>query len=176
MERVGFIIGVIEMGTAKLDGLCSWSPVGQRPHVLLASDKMSFARRQMDAAHEMAHGILHKNVTPEEFEKDLKTIESQAFRLASAFLMPSNTYPIEVRVPSLANLTQQKERWRVSIKAQIKRYADLELIPDEFATHLYKLYSAKGWSRGEPYDNVWTFATSCSISTMTLRMIKADRC
>lgn len=155
MERVGVVVGVIEMGTAKLDGLCSWSPTDGRPHVLLASDKMSFARRQMDAAHELAHALLHQNVTGEDLKRDLKFIETQAFRLASAFLLPSTTYPIEVRAPSLASLVVSKERWRVSIKAQIKRLSDLEVIPPEFSTHLYKLYSAKGWSREEPLDRQW---------------------
>lgn len=155
LERVGFVVGSIEMGTAKLDGLCSWSPVDGRPHILLANDKMSFPRRQMDAAHEMAHALLHRGVTKEEFARDLKFIEAQAFRLASAFLMPSTSYPIEVRSPSLASLLTLKERWRVSIKAQIRRLADLEVIPPEFATHLYKLYSAKGWSREEPLDRQW---------------------
>lgn len=155
LERVGFVVGSIEMGTAKLDGLCSWSPVDGRPHILLANDKMSFPRRQMDAAHEMAHALLHRGVTSDEFARDLKFIETQAFRLASAFLMPSTSYPIEVRTPSLASLLTLKERWRVSIKAQIRRLADLEVIPPEFATHLYKLYSAKGWSREEPLDRQW---------------------
>ncbi len=155
MERVGFIVSAIEMGTTKLDGLCSWSSIDKRPHILLATDKMSFFRRQMDAAHEMAHGILHKNVTSEEFEKDLKFIEAQAFRLASAFLLPSTTYPVETRTPSLASLVTLKERWHVSIKAQIRRLVDLEVIDPEFSVHLYKLYSAKGWSREEPLDRQW---------------------
>lgn len=155
MERVGFVLGSIEMGTAKLDGLCSWSPIDGRPHVLLATDKMSFARRQMDAAHEMAHGILHRNVAPDELKHNLKLIEMQAFRLASAFLLPSTTYSIEVRSLSLAGLIKLKERWRVSVKAQIKRLSDLDIIQSDFATHLYKLYSAKGWSREEPLDRQW---------------------
>ncbi len=155
LERVGIVVGAIEMGTVKLDGLCSWSPIDDRPHILLASDKMSFSRRQMDAAHEMAHAILHRDVTDEEFKKHLKLIEAQAFRLGSAFLMPSTTYPIEMRFPSLATMVAAKERWRVSIKAQIKRLADLDAIPSDFATHLYKLYSAKGWSREEPFDRQW---------------------
>lgn len=83
-------------------------------------------------------------------------IEQQAFRLASALLMPSTTYPHEVRHPSLAMLTSLKERWRVSIKAQIKRLSDLEIIPDDFARQLFKLYSAKGWSKGEPLDQHWS--------------------
>jgi len=155
MERVGFIIGVIEMGTTKLDGLCSWSPIDERPHVLLSSDKHCFTRRQMDAAHEMAHAILHRNVGAGELEKNLPLIESQAFRLGSAFLMPPTTYPVEVRSPSLASLLPLKERWRVSVKAQITRLKDLEVITPEYATHLYKTYSAKGWTRGEPWDDTW---------------------
>jgi Zn-dependent peptidase ImmA (M78 family)/transcriptional regulator with XRE-family HTH domain len=155
LERVGVVVSTIEMGTAKLDGLCSWSASENRPHILLATDKMSFPRRQMDAAHEMAHAVLHGDVSEDELKKDLKAIEAQAFRLASAFLLPSTTYPHEVRHPSLAALLSLKERWRVSIKAQIKRLVDLEIIPPEHATDLYKLYSAKGWSREEPLDREW---------------------
>ena len=155
LERVGAVVSTIEMGTAKLDGLCNWSASESRPHILLATDKMSFPRRQMDAAHEMAHAVLHRDVSEDELRKDLKAIESQAFRLASAFLLPSTTYPHEVRRPSLAALLSLKERWRVSIKAQIKRLVDLDVIPPEHATDLYKLYSAKGWTREEPLDREW---------------------
>jgi Zn-dependent peptidase ImmA (M78 family) len=155
LERIGVVIATIEMGTSRLDGLCSWSATEDRPHILLATDKMSFPRRQMDAAHEMAHAILHKGVSEHDLKKDLKEIESQAFRLASAFLLPSTTYPYEVSRPSLAALLALKERWRVSVKAQIKRLADLEVISTDHATDLYKLYSAKGWNREEPLDRVW---------------------
>ena len=155
LERVGAVVSTIEMGTAKLDGLCNWSASESRPHILLATDKMSFPRRQMDAAHEMAHAVLHRDVSEDELRKDLKAIELQAFRLASAFLLPSTTYPHEVRRPSLAALLSLKERWRVLIKAQIKRLVDLDVIPPEHATDLYKLYSAKGWTREEPLDREW---------------------
>jgi Zn-dependent peptidase ImmA (M78 family) len=116
---------------------------------------MSFPRRQMDAAHELAHTVLHHNVPEEEFQANLRFIEQQAFRLGSAFLMPSTTYPYEVTHPSLAMFMRLKERWRVSIKAQIKRMADLDIISEDFARQLYKLYSAKGWSKGEPLDQHW---------------------
>lgn len=172
LERMGFVVGVIEMGTIKLDGLCSWSPADDRPHVLLASDKMSFARRQMDAAHEMAHALLHKNVDATALQRDLKMIEAQAFRLASAFLLPSTTYPIEMHAPSLASMVNAKERWRVSIKAQIKRLTDLDIIPSDYAVHLYKLYSAKGWSREEPFDRLWEL-TAPRLLRESMQMIVA---
>jgi Zn-dependent peptidase ImmA (M78 family) len=155
LERIGCIVGSIEMGTSKLDGLCSWAEGGNRPHILLSTDKMSFPRRQMDAAHELGHAVLHRNVTVEELKKDLKEIERQAFRFASAFLMPATTYSYEVKSASLAALLTLKERWRVSVKAQIRRLSDLDMIPEEHATSLYKLYSAKGWSREEPLDRNW---------------------
>lgn len=158
MERVGCVVGSIEMGTSKLDGLCSWSKSEGRPHILLSTDKMSFPRRQMDAAHELGHALLHSNVTVGELKKDLKEIENQAFRFAGAFLMPSTTYPYEVRNPSIASLLALKERWRVSVKAQIMRLWQLELIPDEHKVSLYKLYSAKGWNKGEPLDDAWPLA------------------
>ncbi|RWC25481.1 XRE family transcriptional regulator [Mesorhizobium sp.] len=155
LERIGIIVGTIEMGTSRLDGLCNWSVGEERPHVLLATDKMSFPRRQMDGAHELAHAVLHRNVTSEELAGNLKEIETQAFRLASAFLMPSTSYPHEVRRPSLSSFLSLKERWRVSIKAQIHRLADLEIIPSEYVVDLYKLHSAKGWTREEPLDREW---------------------
>lgn len=155
MERIGIVVAAIPMNTTKLDGLCSWSPVDGRPHVLLATDKMSFPRRQMDAAHELAHAVLHQAVPEEEFQANLRVIEQQAFRLGSALLMPSTTYPKDVRHASLAMLVSLKERWRVSVKAQIKRLSDLGIIPEEFSRQMYKLYSAKGWSKGEPLDQRW---------------------
>ena len=164
MERVGCIVSAIEMGTSKLDGLCSWSSAEDRPHVLLATDKMSYTRRQMDAAHELAHIVLHRDVSEDELKKNHSLIESQAFRLANAFLLPSTTYPYEVSLASLAKLVALKERWRVSIKAQIKRLRDLKIIPEDHATYLYKLYSTKGWSREEPFDREWNVPNPHTLS------------
>ncbi|MDW9488220.1 ImmA/IrrE family metallo-endopeptidase [Sinorhizobium meliloti] len=170
LERIGCIVGSIEMGTSKLDGLCSWAHGNERPHILLSTDKMSFPRRQMDAAHELGHAILHHSVTEDELKKDLKEIERQAFRFASAFLLPATTYAYEVKNASLASLLSLKERWRVSVKAQIRRLSDLDLIPEDHATSLYKLYSAKGWSREEPLDREWPISEP-TLLTNALQLI-----
>lgn len=118
---------------------------------MLATDKMSLPRRQMDAAHELGHAILHKGVSHEELKSDLKEIERQAFRFASAFLMPETTYVHEVQHYSLAGLLSVKERWRVSVKAQIRRLLYLEVILlEHYGTQLAKSYSANGWNKVEP--------------------------
>jgi Zn-dependent peptidase ImmA (M78 family)/transcriptional regulator with XRE-family HTH domain len=155
LERIGVIVGTLEMGTSRLDGLCSWSPEDERPHILLATDKMCFPRRQMDAAHELAHAVLHRNVTEDEFRDNLDEIEKQAFRLAGAFLMPSTTYHYEVERVSLAQLLALKGRWRTSVGAQIRRLFDLDVIDNDTKTDLYKLRSAKGWTKEEPLDREW---------------------
>jgi len=69
--------------------------------------------------------------------------------------MPATTYSYEVKNASLASLLTLKERWRVSVKAQTRRLSDLDLIPEDHATSLYRLYSAKGWNREEPLDRNW---------------------
>ncbi len=152
VERAGFVVGRDEMGTTALDGLCNWSALDGRPYLLLADDKMSFFRRQMDAAHEMAHAVLHRHVNEAQLRQDFDLIEAQAFRLASAFLMPADSFALAARSPTLSGLLILKDRWRVSVKAMIRRCRDLDLIVSDEAVQLYKYYSAKGWNREEPMD------------------------
>jgi Zn-dependent peptidase ImmA (M78 family) len=155
LERVGCVVATIDMKTAKLDGLCGWSDFDDRPQIILANDKMSFPRRQMDAAHELGHAVLHRHVTGQQLDSDLKEIERQAFRFASAFLLPADSYAPELPHMSLTGMQVAKERWRVAIKAQIMRVADLGIISRDHATILHKMYSAKGWNGGEPLDKDW---------------------
>jgi len=153
MEKAGFVVATDEMGTTALDGLCNWSEQDSRPYVLLAQDKMSFFRRQMDAAHEMAHAVLHRGLSEDDLKADFELIEQQAFRLASAFLMPATAFALDVgSAPTLSGLLVIKDKWRVSIKAMIHRCRALSLIDAADAVQLYKYYSAKGWSREEPLD------------------------
>jgi Zn-dependent peptidase ImmA (M78 family) len=126
--------------------------------MMLANDKMSFFRRQMDAAHEMSHAIIHRNVTAEELRRDFTLIERQAFRLASAFLLPASGFAMAVGYPTLSGLLTLKDQWRVSVKAMIRRCRDLDLVDDDGQIQLYKYYSAKGWNREEPLDRSTTVA------------------
>lgn len=154
MERMGFVVACDEIGSTALDGLCNWSAADGRPYILLANDKMSFFRRQMDAAHEMSHAIAHRNVTHEELYRDFHLIERQAFRLASAVLMPASSFSLAVGYPTISTLLNLKDQWRVSVKAMIRRCRELRLTDEEGEAQLYKYYSAKGWNREEPLDRL----------------------
>ncbi|MGQ2902268.1 MAG: ImmA/IrrE family metallo-endopeptidase [Neoaquamicrobium sediminum] len=155
MERSGIVIAAETMETVKLDGLSAWDERSGRPFVLLANDKQSYARRQFDAAHELGHIVLHRGLSEEDLVSDFDMIEDQAHKFASALLLPAVQYCLELTDLSLWGLERLKSRWRVSIKAQIMRLRQLNILDREAATKLFKGYSARGYARGEPYDDVW---------------------
>lgn len=155
MERSGIVIAAETMETVKLDGLSAWDERSGRPFVLLANDKQSYARRQFDAAHELGHIVLHRGLSEGDLVSDFDMIEDQAHKFASALLLPAAQYCLELADLSLWGLERLKSRWRVSIKAQIMRLRQLNILDSEAATRLFKGYSARGYSRSEPYDDVW---------------------
>lgn len=175
MERIGVVVASEVMETNKLDGLSRWGSDG-RPYVLLANDKQSFARRQFDSAHELAHLLLHREITEAEFENNFKLIEDQAHRFASAFLLPASQFCSEVDTAAIWELERLKSRWRVSIKAQILRLQRLNVLDRSSATKLYKIYSAKGYSsKGEPFDDVWPLQQPTLLSDIFKAIIEAGQ-
>lgn len=163
VESHGIIVASETIETAKLDGLSRWGSDG-RPYILLANDKQSFARRQFDAAHELAHLALHRRVDETEFGENFKLIEDQAHKFASAFLLPAEQFSVEVDKVTMWELERLKVRWRVSIKAQIMRLNRLNIIDSEMSQRLYKAYSARGYqSKGEPtaFNAGGCFCSAC---------------
>nr|WP_295888610.1 ImmA/IrrE family metallo-endopeptidase [uncultured Devosia sp.] len=155
LESNGIVVATEIMDTTRLDGISTWDASAGRPYMLIADDKQSFARRQFDCAHELGHIVLHRHVSEAELAANFEVIESQANRFASAFLLPGAQFPLDVTDTTMWGLERLKTRWKVSMKAQIMRLRQLEIISSETATRLFKSYSAKGYSKGEPYDDVW---------------------
>lgn len=154
IENAGIVVVREELGTSKMDGVSHWSNQDERPYMLIASDKATAVRSRMDAAHELAHLVLHRHI-PEKSLKSLacfKEIERQAFLFAGAFLLPGETFAAEVASPSLNTFLALKSRWKVSVGAMIVRCSNLGIIEDEYQQRIWKHYSARGWRRGEPMD------------------------
>ena len=155
LENAGICVVKEEIGSASMDGLSNWSDADGRPYILIASDKDTCARSRLDAAHELGHLVLHRNLS----EKALtdaaafKEIERQAFQFAGAFLLPAETFAAEIWAPSLNTFMVIKERWKVSIGAMVKRCATLGLMSEEYERRLWKHYSARGWRKAEPLDD-----------------------
>ena len=156
LENAGVVVVKEETGTVKMDGLSNWSAADGRPYILIARDKDVCVRSRMDAAHELGHLVLHRNIEAKTLNNsaDFKEIERQAFDFAGALLMPAESFPSEIWSFSLNAFVALKERWKVSVAAMIMRCAKLDLLSDEDRRRLWKQFSARGWRKGEPLDDI----------------------
>ena len=154
IENAGVVVAEDEIGSLKLDGVSRWSETTKRPYVLLAKDKRVGARRRLDAAHELAHVVLHRNVSKEGLVEHFDIIEDQAMAFAGALLMPANEFSDDVYSLSLDALVQIKAKWKVSVGAMIKRLSNLGRFSHEYERRLWQYYSARRWRGNEPLDDV----------------------
>jgi Zn-dependent peptidase ImmA (M78 family) len=154
LENAGAILVREETGVAQIEGLSAWSKMLQRPIVLLASDKDNGFRSRFDAAHELGHLVLHKNVPRATERLRHNEMEKQAHRFAGAFLLPAESFSAEFKFPAtLDSLLLMKQRWGVSVGALIMRLDALSLIGEDDKLSLFKRRSARWGAKSEPGDN-----------------------
>ena len=154
IENAGIVVGVDEVGSQAIDGQANWSMADGRPYILLAKDKYTAFRRQMDLAHELAHILLHKDVSVDQMVEHFDLIEHQAKYLAGAILMPPKSFLAEVPSLSLEGFLLLKKRWMVAIGAMIMRAKQLNVLSEDAASKLWKYRASRGWHRCEPFDAV----------------------
>jgi Zn-dependent peptidase ImmA (M78 family)/DNA-binding XRE family transcriptional regulator len=157
LENAGIPVVNLEIPSEKQDGFCFYSRTLRRYFVGINTYNISCTRARYDAAHELGHCILHKNVTPQQDKDPLlnKVIEQQAFRFAGAFLFPREAFFKEVGYPSLDYFCDLKKKWGISIAAMVFRAHELGLIDKTEKTMLYQSMSKRRW-RGalrEPFDD-----------------------
>jgi Zn-dependent peptidase ImmA (M78 family)/transcriptional regulator with XRE-family HTH domain len=154
MENNGIILSRVFVGAEKLDAFSQWSDKYKIPFVMLGRDKSSACRQRFDAAHELAHVVLHRAVDPKRLNSaaDYKILEDQAHYFASALLMPAESFSNDLYAPTLDAMLSIKERWRVSVAAMIKRCEALDIISDDGARRLWINYNRRGWRIVEPFD------------------------
>ncbi len=154
LENHGAIIVREPFDDTQLDAYSTW--VSGLPFMVLSNDKDSAVRSRLDAAHELGHLILHRNVDEvrlEERKADFKLVEDQAYLFATCFLLPRATFATEVIVPTLDALLTIKPRWKVSVAAMLKATARYDLVSPEMATRLWISYGRRGWKKREPLDD-----------------------
>ena len=151
LENAGIVVAETFLDSNKLDGVSAW--FGNVPVVLLAKDKDGGVRRRFDAAHELGHLILHRDLTQASIKADLRLIEEQAMLFAGAFLLPASSFALTSDKVTLEHLVAIKPRWGVSIGAMIKRLGSLNLISEQHERNLWKYYSYRQWRGNEPHDD-----------------------
>lgn len=156
IENNGGVVVRGELGDDSLDAFSDWdAEQSGRCYIFLGSGKESASRSRFDAAHELGHAILHRNVPVRARRRTevLRLIEDQANRFAGAMMLPATTFPGEVYSPSVDSLMHLKPRWRMSIGAMAARLRNLSIISDDRYRQIRIAMSRKGWNRREPLDD-----------------------
>ncbi|MCL7679276.1 ImmA/IrrE family metallo-endopeptidase, partial [Klebsiella pneumoniae] len=109
--------------TASIDAFSFWKD--DVPYIFLNTRK-SGERSRFDAAHELAHLVLHRH-------GDVKgqDAEREADAFASAFLMPlENVMAVKMTLPTFDKIVQLKSLWKVSAMALIVRMRNLNMLTE----------------------------------------------
>ena len=148
VENAGAIVTYFHGLSERVDALSMDRP---RPIVVRSDAKASLCRQRFDLAHECGHLIMHRGV-----ETGDKTTEDQAHRFASAFLFPRVAFIREYprgRTFNWAALFQLKLRWKVAVRAIVRRAFDLGLIDAaQYRTANIQLVKT-GQAKAEKYDD-----------------------
>lgn len=157
LEANGVVVARNRLDAPQLDAVSAWLVPEGRPTVILNSDKTAQVRSRFDAAHELAHLILHRKVT-QELLKDkvfFEMIERQAHYFANAFLLPKEPFLEDLYSISLDILIALKSKWRVSVAAMLERIRALGIIDHQIYVKYRTNYLKRGWRTGEPFDTEW---------------------
>lgn len=142
IEEAGGIVILCRFGTNLIDGI-SFRSAGLPP-LFCMNREVPGDRYRLSLAHELGHMVMH--AIPDDEAKQ----EEEAFRFASAFLMPAAEIKAHLSAPKLSNLGRVKAFWKVSIKSLIYRSHQMKLITDQQYKNLLVGYS-KAFKDGEPY-------------------------
>jgi Zn-dependent peptidase ImmA (M78 family)/DNA-binding XRE family transcriptional regulator len=144
LESKGVRIFSLAENTKNVDAFSCWR--NNIPYIFLNTFK-SAERSRLDAAHELAHLVLHRHGGP----RQGREAEIEANTFASAFLMPEAD--IKSRVPfvrRLDELVTAKRRWGVSTAALAYRVHKLGILSDwQYRTFCIQM-NQRGFHQNEP--------------------------
>lgn len=149
-ENNGIVILTMNLDVRQEDAFSQWQ--GDLPVIVSVADTLAAVRQRFTLAHELGHLILHSKLEQIDSEK-LPLIEKQAHRFASSFLLPEKAWAREFHSPDLDSFRNLKERWKVSIAAQIHRARDLGIISEDYMRNLYIGLAKRKWKTKEPLDD-----------------------
>lgn len=156
-ELMGFTVINMDYQEEKVDAFSSMNMINNKSYfVITTGDTGSFYRQQFSIAHEIGHWVLHQNINPQELDKnEYKIIEDEANKFASIFLLPKESFGVELGnkiVDEIDTYYNLKRKWNVSMAAMIMRAKDLDIITTAQQTKLYKQMHYRKWRNPEPFD------------------------
>lgn len=142
LEDAGIIIIHCDFGTSLTDGFSFF--VEDKPPIIFVNKNMPGDRLRFTLAHELGHIIMHCVPTP--------TMEEEANKFASEFLMPEKEIKSYLSKLSLQKLANLKRRWKVSMAALIMRATTISAITQNQAQYLWMQLGKAGYRRKEPIE------------------------
>ncbi|BFK81303.1 XRE family transcriptional regulator [Clostridium baratii] len=152
LQKKGFVITKLEIGSKKIDAFSIWE--NDVPYIFIGSEKDSAVRSRFDLAHELAHLILHKDLSEEDFEEEKDILEKQADAFAGAFLLPRESFNKEMITSSIDSFILIKRKWKVSVAAMIRRAQDIDILSDNQIKYLKSQMVKYGYYKKEPFDDI----------------------
>lgn len=144
LESKGARVFSLTENTKTVDAFSCWRD--DVPYIFLNTFK-SAEHSRFDAAHELAHLVLHRHGGPHQGRE----AEREANSFASSFLMPKADVLAKIPyITSLKQLIQAKKRWRVSVAALAYRLHKIGLITDWQYRSLCIQINKRGYHKNEP--------------------------
>ncbi|MCH8049680.1 XRE family transcriptional regulator [Patescibacteria group bacterium] len=137
LESKGIRVFSLAENTKNVDAFSCWR--NDEPYVFLNTFKTT-ERSRFDAAHELAHMVLHKHGGPQQGRQ--AEVEANAF--ASAFLMPHADVVATIPyVTSVDQIVDAKKRWGVAAVALAYRLNKMNRITDWLYVQVNRRYRTK---------------------------------
>lgn len=155
-ELLGITVVQFDYDEMKVDAFSSMSEINKKEYfIIVTGNTRSFYRQQFSLSHEIGHWLLHRDINPQELDKEeYNDMEKQANNFAAAFLLPKKAFTDDFRNISvnIENLLKLKQKWNVSLAAIIERSKQLNLISQDTRNKLYRQINYRGWRNPEPFD------------------------
>ncbi|MDA2756503.1 ImmA/IrrE family metallo-endopeptidase [Bacillus cereus group sp. Bc005] len=180
LEVNGIIVSTSRINVAEIDAYTQTRKIDGSDvyFVVLGNDKGSRYRRQFDAAHELAHILIHEpyldlSTLSKDEEREM---EQQANDFASAFLLPKEPFIRDVSMfpTDLDHYVFMKKKWHVSVGVMVRRAYNLGVITFNQYSYLQRQMSKNGWRKKEPLDGKSKPTSPVLIKKSILTLLEND--
>lgn len=178
LESNGIIVSTNKTNITSIDAFTQKQEFGGEDFyfVVLGQDKGNAFRRQFDAAHELAHILLHDPfLNLNEVDKDEnREMEKQANEFAAALLLPKEEFirDASMHPADLNHYLYLKKKWNVSVSAMTVRAYNLDLISYNQYHYLQRQISQRKWRKEEPYDREVAPSSPILLKKATLMLLE----
>lgn len=142
LERAGILVFELHSAPEAFTGLAV--AAHRTPPMIFVPGEQTDDRRRLTLAHELGHLLLHETPSVD--------AEEEAFTFAAEFLLPETEARPRMQSFSLESAVAIKAEYRISMQAATVYAERLGMITEKRKTDLFKVMSARGWRRAEPFS------------------------